>query len=167
MSTSGFVYFIEAVGADAIKIGIARNVDRRLQGHQVSCPLPLRLLASAPGGMEEEKHIHHRFAHLLVRGEWFSAKSEIMAFIAVVKETGALPFTVPHKSTTCAERIIQKFHGTRKMAALLNMPPSTIQSWKDAGRIPARKQSLVLHTARAASLDVTPADFFEPSVRAA
>ena len=62
-----------------------------------------------------------------------------------------------------AERIVEKFGGTRPMAGLLGVPPSTVQSWKDAGVIPARRQGEVLDAARREDINLTHADFFEPS----
>lgn len=61
-----------------------------------------------------------------------------------------------------AARIIEKFNGTRKLAAAIGLPPSTVQSWKDAGLIPAKHQQAVLDKAREERIDLSPADFFEP-----
>lgn len=61
---------------------------------------------------------------------------------------------------TYAERIVEKFGGTRPMAGLLGIPPSTVQSWKEAGVIPARRQGEVLDAARCEGIDLGPADFF-------
>jgi len=62
-----------------------------------------------------------------------------------------------------AARIIEKFKGTRPMAALLGLPPSTVQSWKDSGLIPAKHQQQVLDTAIAHGIDLNPSDFFAAS----
>ena len=59
-----------------------------------------------------------------------------------------------------AERIIEKFGGTRPAAEALAVPPSTVQSWKRTGVIPARRQQDVLSAAKARKLDIQPADFF-------
>lgn len=40
--------------------------------------------------------------------------------------------------------LFDRLGGTRAMAERLDEPPSTVQSWKDAGRIPAKKQPAVL-----------------------
>lgn len=40
--------------------------------------------------------------------------------------------------------LFDRLGGTRAMAELLGEPPSTVQSWKSAGRIPAKKQPAVL-----------------------
>ncbi len=59
-----------------------------------------------------------------------------------------------------AEKIIERFGGTRKAASRLGLPPSTVQSWKDAGRIPAKHQPDVLHAAQEDNLGLTEKDFF-------
>jgi len=59
-----------------------------------------------------------------------------------------------------AKQIIIKFGGPRKLAALLNSPPTTIYSWADRGFVPARRQLEVLRAAARAGVDLTPADFF-------
>jgi hypothetical protein len=60
-----------------------------------------------------------------------------------------------------AAKIIDKFGGTRKLAAAIDLPPSTVQSWKDTGLIPAKHQQVVLDKARETNIDLTPDDFFE------
>lgn len=56
--------------------------------------------------------------------------------------------------------IISRFGGIRPMAAAVGVPPSTVQSWKASGVIPARRQQQVLNAARAAGIPLEPADFF-------
>lgn len=68
---------------------------------------------------------------------------------------------------TPACAIIEKFGGTRRAAAALGRPPSTVQSWKEAGLIPAKHQSIVLQAARASGVDIRPEDFFMSSDAAA
>lgn len=61
-----------------------------------------------------------------------------------------------------AARIIDgKFGGVRKAARKGNWKPSTVQSWKDAGRIPAKRQPEVLAAGRDLPNPVTPDDFFD------
>lgn len=59
-----------------------------------------------------------------------------------------------------AETIIGKFGGTRATAKALSIPPSTVQSWKDTGLIPARHQQPLLDKARQDGIDLKPDDFF-------
>jgi hypothetical protein len=65
-----------------------------------------------------------------------------------------------------ADIIIDKLGGTRKAATILGLPPSTVQSWKVAGFIPAKHQATVLEKAVAAGISLTADDFF-PAIGAA
>ena len=58
--------------------------------------------------------------------------------------------------------LFARLGGTRKMAEIVGEPPSTVQSWKSAGRIPATKQPLVLERARAAGHEITADDVVFP-----
>lgn len=58
--------------------------------------------------------------------------------------------------------LFARLGGIRKMAELIGEPPSTVQSWKTAGRIPAQKQPLVLERAGAAGIDITADDVVFP-----
>jgi hypothetical protein len=60
-----------------------------------------------------------------------------------------------------AARIIAKLGGTRAAAKALGLPPTTVQTWKETGRIPAHRQQLVLDTATGLKIDIRPEDFFE------
>lgn len=59
---------------------------------------------------------------------------------------------------TPAEVIVDRLGGVRQAARLLNRPPSTIQSWKTSGFIPARHQAHVLDVAKREGITITPAD---------
>jgi len=58
--------------------------------------------------------------------------------------------------------IFDKFGGTRKMATALGEAPSTVNSWKASGRIPAHRQPAVLEKARELDLDVSAEDIVFP-----
>jgi hypothetical protein len=63
-----------------------------------------------------------------------------------------------------AAEIVQKLGGTRALAAALDLPVSTVQSWKTAGVIPARHQEAVLRAAMTLTVALSPDDFFDPAV---
>ena len=80
------VYFITCEAPEfPIKIGIASNVERRIRGLQNALPFTVVLLKSMPGSRLDEQHIHNRFKHLRIRGEWFRRSQELFDFI---NETG-------------------------------------------------------------------------------
>lgn len=63
--------------------------------------------------------------------------------------------------------IFSRLGGIRKTADILGEPPSTVQSWKKAGRIPSAKQPIVIEKARAAGFDITADDVVFPLGRPA
>lgn len=82
LKQTSFVYFIEAVGLDRIKIGKADDVDRRLSQLKTGTPCELRLLKKLPGSVELERSFHSRFSSLRLNGEWFHAAQPLRNFIA-------------------------------------------------------------------------------------
>ena len=80
---TGRVYFIEAVGANRIKIGFThRAATKRLRELQISSPLPLREIGSIPGTLSTEGGLHKRFLPLCIGGEWFEARPVLRQHIA-------------------------------------------------------------------------------------
>ncbi|WP_267348097.1 hypothetical protein [Sphingomonas sp. GM_Shp_2] len=61
--------------------------------------------------------------------------------------------------------LFDAFGGTRKMADTLGEAPSTVQSWKTAGRIPAGRQPAVFEKAAELDLGVTAEDIIWPMGR--
>jgi hypothetical protein len=82
---TGCIYFIGADEIRRVKIGRAyiRTVINRLNSFRIGCPVELRVLGLFPTMYSvDEAATHDKFAHLRVRGEWFSWTDEIDAFIA-------------------------------------------------------------------------------------
>lgn len=80
-SGHGFIYFVEAVGTNRIKIGLAANVKKRVGELQVGCPVDLLLLGFCSGSLFRERETHRRFDHLRHRGEWFEGTADLRLFI--------------------------------------------------------------------------------------
>lgn len=57
-----------------------------------------------------------------------------------------------------AEAVVDRFGGTRAMADAMGLPPSTIQSWKSVGFIPAQHQQRVWLAARERGIKLTADD---------
>ena len=76
---SSFVYFVRS--GNLIKIGVARNVRKRLDGLQCGNPELLSLLALQPGDQNLERRLHKQFAADRVRGEWFNFSPAIKSYI--------------------------------------------------------------------------------------
>lgn len=78
-SVRSHVYFIGC--GTAVKIGIAKDVGKRLAGIQTHCPFLVSVLAICEGGRKQEREYHRRFAAHRLHGEWFSPTPEILAEI--------------------------------------------------------------------------------------
>lgn len=63
---------------------------------------------------------------------------------------------------TPAQHIIDMLGGTRRAAALIGVPPSTVQSWKETGFVPARRQAHILDVAAANGIAISASDFITP-----
>jgi hypothetical protein len=88
--TSGeVVYFVEAVGLDAVKIGWASDLGMRLKGLRTGCPAPLRVLRVIRGGHALELAMHERFKAHRTSGEWFRLSAIEAAIAALPDEMAA------------------------------------------------------------------------------
>ena len=81
-----YIYFILNYDSQAVKIGIAKNVKRRLASLQTSSPSKLKLLGiiktkSVNNARKIEKSLHEKFAKNRIRGEWFKANVELLDYI--------------------------------------------------------------------------------------
>lgn len=82
-----YVYFIKH--GDAVKIGFARDVKKRVGEIQVGCSQKVELLGVCRGSMKTEKRFHQRLASDRIRGEWFSmspAVERTIQFLGIYKE---------------------------------------------------------------------------------
>lgn len=87
-----FVYFVAAPDAGLVKIGCTGiAVERRVQQHRGGSPVPLQLLAAAPGTIDDERAIHTAFLAHHSHFEWFRLVPEVAALIDVVAKSGAIP----------------------------------------------------------------------------
>lgn len=85
-SRIAFVYFIINHELNSIKIGRAKNVEKRLKSLQTSSPVPLEIVKIIQvEGIEEarnmENSLHRRFSHLRMSGEWFKATPELINYL--------------------------------------------------------------------------------------
>lgn len=81
-----YVYFVLNCDSEAIKIGIAKNVVRRIASLQTSSPSELKLLGilkakSVGQARELERSLHQTFDKYHIRGEWFKAEVELLNYI--------------------------------------------------------------------------------------
>ncbi len=76
----GFVYFIEEVGNDRVKIGFSTSPWKRLSGLKSVGLHDLRLLWVFNGTRENERYLHWLFQNHRVRGEWFVLSLVVAGF---------------------------------------------------------------------------------------
>jgi hypothetical protein len=83
--------------SDRIKIGVARDVEKRRRAvgsHMIEPPI---LLGSMPGTFQLEKFIHAKLVPFRLRGEWFQANDHVRELISTVLKYGpaAIGFKQP------------------------------------------------------------------------
>ncbi|MBE9047658.1 GIY-YIG nuclease family protein [Pleurocapsales cyanobacterium LEGE 10410] len=84
-----FVYFIFNADSNAVKIGKAKDVYKRMKSLQTSTPAYLKLLKvidnkAGKEARETERSLHERLKHLRLIGEWFRFNNELQKFIALL-----------------------------------------------------------------------------------
>jgi len=84
-----FVYFILNEDSNAIKIGRARDVTKRLKALQTSSPAHLKLLKTiqtegSEAAAELEQSLHKQFWDLRLAGEWFRADTSLQEYVEQV-----------------------------------------------------------------------------------
>lgn len=88
-----FVYFIRPVGRPGpIKIGLASTPKSRLRQHMENSPIPLEIVATAPGDLALERNIQECFVDCHSHAEWFHATPSLIA--AVQKIARGVPVWV-------------------------------------------------------------------------
>ena len=84
-----YVYFIRAGNSGAIKIGMAANIDRRMEVLQTGNAFKLHVIALIPCDCREqalhiEQMIHKFFAKQRIRGEWFQGNIDFRRMREIV-----------------------------------------------------------------------------------
>lgn len=73
------VYFIQCGPGGPIKIGVARNVKKRMAQLQTGQPYTLELLATMPGNVTVEQRLHLKLRAHRMSGEWFEPHENVLA----------------------------------------------------------------------------------------
>lgn len=61
--------------------------------------------------------------------------------------------------TTYVDKIVERFGGTRPMAAAIGKAPSTVQSWKTRGYIPDHEKATIIEIAKHRRLGLKAIDY--------
>jgi len=100
LTESGFVYAVSA--GKHVKIGWAKDLDKRVATLQTSSPRTMRLLGSVIAFRRDERQIQQRFYRYHVRGEWYRDVPAIRRFFAALprdhprNRTDVSPLVYPH-----------------------------------------------------------------------
>lgn len=62
-------------------------------------------------------------------------------------------------TVTAAEHVIEKFGGLTKLARALDCAVSTVQGWKERGRIPQEHWLSIIDAGRASDIDLSLEEF--------
>lgn len=77
-----FVYFIECVGHDFVKIGYSKSVHARLRSLRPSTPFPLKCVGFViTKSRALEKMFHRRFRSQHYKGEWYHKTGALKEFL--------------------------------------------------------------------------------------
>ncbi|HEY8593294.1 MAG TPA: GIY-YIG nuclease family protein [Sphingomicrobium sp.] len=126
----GRVYFVGAPGGE-IKIGYSVDLRRRRNELQVGSSKKVQVLASVPGGREEEAAMHLRFRHLHLRGDWFEPGPDLLAYIWQVAGWSAAP---SRREAASIDRSVYDFREWSKQRIAASAPENWVQSsllWRD------------------------------------
>lgn len=123
------IYFIQAEGIGHIKIGFTDSDDAsvRLATLQTGSPVPLRLLGTFPGLVEDEKNLHRRFASAKVHGEWFKPIPELMRLISPTEVLSCDGIEAAEKSVSIRVLSVGRKQFTRSL--LDQLPLEKFVSW--------------------------------------
>lgn len=67
----GYIHFINFGKESPIKIGYAKNIDKRIEQLQIGNPYELDVIIAIPGNINCEKILHEHLQKYEIRGEWF------------------------------------------------------------------------------------------------
>jgi hypothetical protein len=68
------IYLICDEDQNYLKVGISKNIPKRLEAMQIGCPLKLKLLGKFQEGRNKEYGLHIKLRGLSITGEWYPLK---------------------------------------------------------------------------------------------
>lgn len=101
---TALVYFLRAEHSGNIKIGCTGNLERRLATLAGASSEPVAVIGTVAGGTALEAHLHDLFAASRLRGEWFAATPDLVAYIDRVKRYGSACIPVGFTADTSLDR---------------------------------------------------------------
>lgn len=98
------IYFIDDCERGLIKIGMSKNVTRRLRSLRKEFGGHLRLITSFAGPGDLETYLHRNLVDWRVTGEWFEPSDQLLSFAEACAE-GGLKGVIHHAIKLEAERL--------------------------------------------------------------
>lgn len=100
------VYFVQAEWGGPIKIGYCRDGGEtaRLKQIQTHNPDPLCITRVIPGDLTVERALHHRFADLRIRGEWFYPAPVLASVADAIDDEHMGDYVIAAAEAVLAER---------------------------------------------------------------
>lgn len=84
-----FVYWVQPEDGGNIKIGCSHRPVDRLASLLAWSPVPLRLVATAPGDRATEAYVHFRMREHRAHSEWFRPAEAVLELMNAVRQSGA------------------------------------------------------------------------------
>lgn len=131
------IYFVQAVDGGPIKIGMTRNMVKRIRSLNGASPSPLRVLGVIDGNQVQEKTLHVRFKADRIFNEWFKPSGALLALI----EAEARPWT-----TECDDNVHSGLLGAKEKS-LATFAELSRQFSDDAAKVnPTEVQAIAYAT---------------------
>ena len=130
------VYLIRAGVNGPVKIGHARNPEKRIAGFQTAHYERLTLLRTWPGGQPEEAALHRAFSDFRITGEWFHFCEAMLtadpATLVPAFNTQAASSDVANADPDALmmRRLLKHVGGLKRLGAIVGRDHSTVIKWK-------------------------------------
>ena len=95
LKETGYVYFIEAVGMNRVRVGWTANPKRRPNELVRFSPSPLNLMALLPGGRSDELHLQLVLTEWRLHDDWFTLNSATREYIQMLQRRWRTPGDYP------------------------------------------------------------------------
>ena len=132
---TAFVYVMGCADAECIKIGIAKDVGRRLALLQSGNPLEIKAVYSRgfddKRASQVERSAHRHFKSKRIRGEWFRVSpNDAEAFIARQPEQVIVAEKGSHAD------LLSQWPSIGMLAGDMGKPYTTVNNWIGRSRVP-------------------------------
>lgn len=111
------VYIMQEKGGDAVKIGMATDVDRRRRELDASNPRGVIVLAIMDGTEREESTLHWVFRKHRIKGEWFRMTDKLRELVEDCNKDivdGFSPYCEPEDKEKFFELMMKKTEKERR-----------------------------------------------------